>query len=58
MVVFSDDLQGEMDITALLSTAARLGPLEGVYVTIGNQQHEALVNSLDLVTRKLRSAVK
>ncbi|CAH0595451.1 unnamed protein product [Chrysodeixis includens] len=61
VVVLSDDVNEEVDVTALVSTATRLGPLEGVYVTVGNKtpgSYEGIVNSLDAVTRKLCAGVK
>nr|XP_049699201.1 uncharacterized protein LOC126055185 [Helicoverpa armigera] len=57
----SNDLSKESDISAVVSNAQRLGPVEGVYVTLAdNQQHidETKLNTLDLVSRKLCKDIK
>ena len=61
VVVFSDDLSGETAVNALLSNAMRIGSIEGVYVTVGGKQQdidETLLNTLDLVSRKLCTDIK
>ncbi|PZC83616.1 hypothetical protein B5X24_HaOG207599 [Helicoverpa armigera] len=59
--VMSNELSKESDISAVVSNAQRLGPVEGVYVTLAdNQQHidETKLNTLDLVSRKLCKDIK
>ncbi|XP_047033191.1 fatty acid synthase-like [Helicoverpa zea] len=59
--VMSYELSKESDISAVVSNAQRLGPVEGVYITLAdNQQHidETKLNTLDLVSRKLCKDIK
>nr|XP_049699193.1 fatty acid synthase isoform X6 [Helicoverpa armigera] len=59
--VMSNELSKESDISAVVSNAQRLGSVEGVYVTLAdNQQHidETKLNTLDLVSRKLCKDIK
>ncbi|KAJ8713073.1 hypothetical protein PYW08_008377 [Mythimna loreyi] len=61
VAVFYDNLSSEADVNALLSKVSRSGPIEGVYVTVGNKQKdidETLLKILDSVSRKLCSNIK
>ncbi|KAJ8713070.1 hypothetical protein PYW08_008374 [Mythimna loreyi] len=61
VVVFSDQLSQEADVNALISNASRSGPIEGVYVIVDDEHKdidETLLNTLDLVSRKLCTDIK
>ena len=61
VAVLSDDLSKEADVTALMKNASRFGPIEGVYVTMGDKQqdiNENLLDTLDMVSRKLCPDIK
>ncbi|KAJ8711410.1 hypothetical protein PYW07_008652 [Mythimna separata] len=59
--VFSDNLSSEVDVNALINNVSRSGPIEGVYVTVGDKQKdvdETLLKTLDSVSRKLCKDIK
>ncbi|KAJ8711408.1 hypothetical protein PYW07_008650 [Mythimna separata] len=61
VAVFSNNLSLEANVNTLLSNASHFGPIEGVYVTVGDKQKdtdEALLNILDMASRKLCKDIK
>ncbi|KAJ8713071.1 hypothetical protein PYW08_008375 [Mythimna loreyi] len=61
VVVYSDKLSQEADVNVLFSNASRSGPIEGVYVIVDDEHKdidETLLNTLDLVSRKLCTDIK
>ncbi|CAH0696877.1 unnamed protein product [Spodoptera exigua] len=61
VVVLTNELKKEDDLSVLLNKAKAVGPVEGVYVTVGDQQRvidEAFLNILDKASRKLCPEIK
>ncbi|XP_035448106.2 fatty acid synthase-like isoform X2 [Spodoptera frugiperda] len=61
VVVFTNDLKKEDDLSVLLNKAKALGPVEGVYVTVGDKQQvvdETFLSILDQASRTLCPEIK
>ncbi|CAH1641260.1 unnamed protein product [Spodoptera littoralis] len=61
VVVSNDDLKKENDFIVLLNKAKAVGPVEGVYVTVGDKQlvfDDTFLSILDQASRKLCPEIK
>ncbi|KAF9795711.1 hypothetical protein SFRURICE_018839 [Spodoptera frugiperda] len=61
VVVFTNDLKKEDDLSVLLNKAKAVGPVEGVYVTVGDKQQvidETFLSILDQASRTLCPEMK